>query len=131
MRLVNDHQAQPINKYLQAQAIYNPSATRSESDTRAFNYDPVFGAYTQPESTLSNSYENRNTVQNGGIALLFTKGVWKLLTNTSYQRTELNSEQTFPASRTVDHTFQNFLVGACGKGCRGMSTLPGCWLASR
>ena len=103
---------EPINKYLQAQAIYNPSVTRSESDTRAFNYDPVFGAYTQPESTLSNSYENRNTVQNGGIALLFTKGVWKLLTNTSYQRTELNSEQTFPASRTVDHTFQNFLPSA-------------------
>ncbi|MEO5989823.1 MAG: outer membrane beta-barrel protein [Candidatus Eisenbacteria bacterium] len=100
---------EPINKYLQAQAIYNPSLTRSESNARAFDLEPLSGTYTSPESTLSNSYENRNTVQNGGLALLFTKGVWKLLSNTSYQRTQLRSEETFPGSRTVEHTFENLL----------------------
>lgn len=100
---------EPINQYLQAQAIYNPSLTLGTSNARAFDLDTLSGAYTIPESTLSNSYENRNTVQNGGLALLFTKGVWKLLSNTSYQRTRLHSEQTFPDSRTVEHTFENLL----------------------
>ncbi len=103
---------EPINKYLQAQAIYNPSQTRSESDARAFELDTLSLAYTIPESTLSNSYENRNTVQNGGLALLFNNGVWKFLTNASYQRTQLRSEQTFPGTRTVEHSFENLLPSA-------------------
>jgi hypothetical protein len=103
---------EPLSKRWQAQLIWNPSLTRSESDARAFNLDPVNGRYDLPDSALSNSYENRTTIQNGGLSLLYTRGPWKLLTTASVQRLALLSEQTFPDRRTVDRTFDNVLPSA-------------------
>jgi len=100
---------EPISAHVQAQAIWNPSVTRSDADARALRLDPFSGAYSVPDSALTNSYANRNTVQNGGVAVLFTSGVWRLLGNTSYQRTRLHSEQTFPVTQTVDHAFEDVL----------------------
>src|SRR5262245_41417906 len=65
---------EPISKSFQAQAIYNPSGTRSTSDARGYDFDPVSAAYALPESALSNSYSSRNSIQSGGIAVLYTHG---------------------------------------------------------
>ena len=100
---------EPLSKRLQAQLIYNPSLTRSESDARALQFDPATGGYTRSDSALSNSYRSRNLVQNGGLALLFTNGTWKLLSNASYQRAELRSEQTFPGTQLIERTFDDVL----------------------
>lgn len=100
---------EPITKSLQAQAIYNPSGTHSTSDARGFDFDPITGAYAVPESALSNSYTSRNAIQNGGIAALYTHHLWKLLTNVSFQRQGLRSEQTFPGSDVIDRDFDNWL----------------------
>ena len=48
-------------------------------------------------------------VGSGGLALLYTRGAWKLLTNGSYQHTQLRSEQTYPATETVERSFDNLL----------------------
>ena len=103
---------EPLVPHLQAQAIYNPSVSRSLSDARAFSLDPASLTYTVPESALSNSYETKHTAQNGGLALLLTEGPWKLLGNASYQSARLQSEQTFPFSSTIDRTFEDFLPSA-------------------
>jgi len=103
---------EPLVPHLQAQAIYNPSVSRSLSDARAFSLDPTNLTYTLPESALSNSYETKHTAQNGGLALLLTDGPWKLLGNASYQSARLQSEQTFPISSTIDRTFEDFLPSA-------------------
>lgn len=100
---------EPIRPGVQLQAIYNPSITRSESDARGFRFDAASGGYTTPDSALSNSFENRSTVQNGGLAALFTRGPWRLLTNASYQNTRLESEQTFPTTRSLEHSFDDFV----------------------
>ena len=100
---------EPLIPHLQAQAIYNPSMSRSVSDARAFSLDPSNFTYTVPESALSNSYETKHTAQNGGLALLLTEGPWKLLGNASYQHARLQNEQTFPYSATIDRTFDDFL----------------------
>lgn len=103
---------EPISKLVQLQAIYNPSLTKSASDARVNRLDPFTGAYTEIDSVTSNSFENRNTIQNGGLAALLTKGPWKLLGNAYYQRTTLESDQTFPGNVTVDKTFDEVLPGA-------------------
>lgn len=100
---------EPLAPGVQGQLIYNPSLTVSTSDARAWSFDPATGAYSLPESTLSNSYESRTTAQNGGIALLATRGPWRLLTNASYQSTRLRSEQTFPDTRLIERTFGDVL----------------------
>src|SRR5207245_9945646 len=56
-----------------------------------------------------NSSANRNLVQKGGAAVLFTKALWRCLTTAAYQRTALTSQQTFPATRDVSHAFVDVL----------------------
>ncbi|MCE9628020.1 MAG: outer membrane beta-barrel protein, partial [Candidatus Eisenbacteria bacterium] len=99
---------EPLTKSWQAQLTYNPQFTRSESDARALALDPA-GAYTQLDSTQSNSFVNRNTVQNGGAAVLFTKGPWRWLSQASVQQAKLQSEQEFPESRSFSRTFSDVL----------------------
>ncbi len=100
---------EPLSQRFRLQAIYNPSLTRSDSDPRGFQLDTLTGEYTRPDSSLSNSYLNRNTIQNGGLALLYTRGTLRLLSNASYQHTRLRSEQTFPATQTIERTFEDFV----------------------
>ena len=100
---------EPLARGWQAQLIWNPSLTRSESDARAFGLNPVNGAYNLPDSALSNSFENRTTIQSGGLSVLHSRGPWRLLTTTSFQRLALESEQTFPASRTIERTYDDVL----------------------
>ncbi|MEO5617854.1 MAG: TonB-dependent receptor [Candidatus Eisenbacteria bacterium] len=103
---------EPLSKQWQAQLIWNPSLTRSESDARAFGLNPAGGAYDLPDSALSNSYENRTTIQSGGLSLLHSRGPWRLLTTASFQRLRLLSQQTFPVSRIVDRDFDDVLPAA-------------------
>ena len=100
---------EPIVKGLQAQLVWSPSITKSTSDARTNRLDPLSATYTLPDSSLSNSYENRNTVQSGGLSVLWTKGQWRLLSTASYQQRHLFSEQTFPFDATIDHTYDDVL----------------------
>lgn len=100
---------EPITARLQAQAIYNPSFTKSDADARTLRFDPLTGDYPLPDSALSNSYENRNSIQNGGLAVLYTKGAWKLLTSASYQHIRRHSEQTYPLTQTIERSYDDVL----------------------
>ncbi len=100
---------EPFSKLIQLQATYNPSLSRSTSDARGLRFDPVTGLYSRPDSATSNSFENRNTVQNGGLAMLVTMGTWRWLSSAAYQHTELHSEQTYPLTQTIDRTFEDVL----------------------
>ncbi len=62
-----------------------------------------------PDSALSNSYESRHVTHTGGLALLYTRGPWKLLQNASYQRTDLESERTFPEQAVIERSYDQFL----------------------
>jgi len=99
---------EPIVPGWQAQLTWNPQWTKSTSDARTLAADPN-GDFTRLDPTQSNSFENRNTAQNAGAAVLWTKGVWRLLSSAAWQRTHLASTQTFPATSTFDHTFTDVL----------------------
>ncbi len=99
---------EPLVPGWQAQLTYNPQYTRSHSDARSLGRDPA-GGYSLLDSAQSNTFTNRNTVQNGGAAVLFTKGPWRWLSQASVQRTELQSEQEFPATNAFRQTFTDVL----------------------
>src|SRR5262249_5147481 len=99
---------EPLVAGWQTQLTYNPQYTRSHSDAKSLALDPT-GGYTLLDSAQSNTFVNRNLVQNGGAAVLHTWGPWRWLTSAAWQRTELKSEQTFPVSQRVDQAFENVL----------------------
>ena len=98
-----------LSKLWQWQATYNPSLTRSESDARTFAYDTLSGAYDALDPVQSNSFSNRYTTQNAGLALMRASGPWRWLTQAQWQTARLESEQTFPSTGTVDRTFEDVL----------------------
>ncbi|MBI1797606.1 MAG: TonB-dependent receptor [Candidatus Eisenbacteria bacterium] len=100
---------EPLTKSLQAQLIYNPSITKSDADARGMLLDPQTGEYTLPDTALTNTYHNRNTTQNGGLAVLYTRGTWRWLTNASYQHLDIRSDEAFPFVTSLDHAFDDFL----------------------
>jgi hypothetical protein len=98
-----------LSKLWQWQATYNPSLTRSESDARTFAFDTLSGAYDALDPVQSNSFSNRYTTQNAGLALMRASGPWRWLTQAQWQTARLESEQTFPSTGTVDRTFEDVL----------------------
>jgi hypothetical protein len=100
---------EPLVAGWQAQLTYNPAQTHSNSDARTFAFDSTSGGFTALDPVQSNTFANRNTIQNGGAALLFTHGPWRWLTQASYQATRLESDQSFPVSGRIDHTYDDVL----------------------
>ena len=110
---------EPLSARVRMQAIYNPSVTRSSSDARGQNFDPLTGEYDLPDSSLSSSHESRYTVQNGGLAALYTRGTWRLLGNASYQHASLRSEQTFPTLDLIERSYDEFVPSMTLSGTFG------------
>ena len=100
---------EPIVKGWQAQATYSPALTRSTSDALTNTLDTLTGEYSLLDPVQSNVFENRNTSHNVGLAVLHTFGPWRWLTQGAWQQSRLESEQTFPGTRTVDQTFEDVL----------------------
>src|SRR6185369_7969139 len=100
---------EPLVTGWQMQLMYNPAFTHSNSDTRTFAYDSLTGGFTTLDPVQSNSFANRNTIQNGGAAVLFTHGPWRWLTQAAYQATRLQSDQSFPFTGRIDHSYDDVL----------------------
>jgi hypothetical protein len=101
-----------LSARVQVQAIWNPSVSRSTADSRTDALDPLTGTYVLPVTALTNAYATRTVQQNGGLAAQVTQGPWKLLLNTSYQRTWLRSERTWPVAGETERMFDDVLPSA-------------------
>jgi hypothetical protein len=93
----------------QWQLTYNPSLSRSESDARTLALAALTGMHDSLDLTQSNTFQNRYVTQNAGLAALRSWGPWRWLTQAQWQQARLESEQTFPATRSVDRTFDDVL----------------------
>ena len=100
---------EPLIAGWQAQLTYSPAFTHSTSDARTFAFDSLTGSYSTLDPVQSNSFANRNTIQNGGAAVLYTRGSWRWLTQASYQSTRLESDQSFPFTGHIDHSYEDVL----------------------
>ena len=100
---------EPLVAGWQGQLMYNPSITHSTSDARTFAFDSLTGSYSTPEPVQSNSFANQHRVQNGGAALEYRHGTWRWLTQASYQNTVLESDQSFPSTGSISHSYHDWL----------------------
>ena len=91
---------------------YTPSFSRNNSDNKKYNFDPLTGEYTTPDTAYSNSYENQYWTQSGGIAYRLRISGLNAMAGVSYQVASLHGRQTFPLSSTIDRIFYNVLPNA-------------------
>jgi hypothetical protein len=65
---------EPVGSDGLAQLTYNPSISRSTSDSRKYSYDPQTGQYSVLETALSNVYENQYSTQNASVGFRYRIG---------------------------------------------------------
>lgn len=103
---------EPFGKDGQLQIGYSPSVNKSESDQEAFKYDYTGDKYSIFDQNLSNTFNTKYTTHNGNLT--FRKGNRDKMFSVglAIQHANLNSEQVYPYTATVDRSFTNLLPEA-------------------
>jgi hypothetical protein len=103
---------EPLGANSQLQFSYNPTFSKSNANQQTYGFNAAEDEYSTRLDSLSNVFDNRSQAHNAGLSYrkgnrdnLFSVGL-------SYQRSSLNSEQTFPRRLTVDKDFSNVLPNA-------------------
>jgi outer membrane receptor protein involved in Fe transport len=101
---------EPISSTGQLQFNYGLTVSNSNSDKETYNNVlPDGSSYTQLDSLLSNSFDNRYTTNRAGVGYRYRKNNWSGNVGIDFQNTGLYSQQLSPVNEKVDHTFTNFL----------------------
>jgi len=100
---------EPLGKAAQLFLTYAPSYTINYSEKIANQFDVTTSRYSLLDSTLSNRFDNKQSVQRGGAGIRIRTARAMLVMNANVQALELNSAQTFPINFPVKRNFVNVL----------------------
>lgn len=100
---------EPVGKKGQLQINYNPSYTKNKADQQTFEYDPVGKTYSIFDNILSNKFDNTYNTQNAGITYREGDRDNQFSAGVSFQNSNLQSDQLFPKTISVNKTFTNIL----------------------
>ena len=100
---------EPVGKSGQLQFNYSPSYRRSKTDKRTYNFEAGNDEYTELDTALSNTFDNKYVVQRGGLSYRFNNKKMNFNTGVNYQQARLVSDQSFPYVLSVDRSFSNVL----------------------
>jgi hypothetical protein len=100
---------EPVGKKGQLQINYNPSYTKNKADQQTFQFDPVGKTYSVFDTRLSNKFNNTYNTQNGGLTYRVGDRDNQFSAGVSLQNSNLQSDQVFPKTISVNKTFTNIL----------------------
>ncbi len=100
---------EPISKTGQLQLNYGLTLSNSNSDKETYNMSFDNGGYTELDTILSNSFDNRYITNRAGVSYRYRKNSWSANVGVDFQNAGLYSNQLSPKQATVDQTFTNFL----------------------
>jgi len=100
---------EPVGKNGQLQLQYNYTTQPGNSIRNTDNFSLPDGAYTIPDSALSNTFSSNNTMQKLGGSYQYNTKKIIVSFGLYYQIAELGNDQTIPYASSVDKAFNNFL----------------------
>jgi hypothetical protein len=98
---------EPVNNNSQVMVTYSPSYNRNNSDR--VTYNRAGAEYTDLDTGLSNTYNNRYYYQRGGFGYRYSDEKINLNATLNAQYATLEGDQTFPFTATVDRSFRDLL----------------------
>ena len=99
---------EPLSLKAQLQFDYNPSVQINHADQKTFAFDGQ--KYSAFDSVLSNKFDNRITINNGGVTYRYTPGKDEQLSfGLSYQHAQLQSDRIFPSKTNTNKSFSSAL----------------------
>jgi uncharacterized membrane protein YgcG len=103
---------EPVGTNGQIQVTYYPSYSSNRSDNQKYQFDSMTRDYSTLIPSLSNTYRNDYTTQNGGVGFHFRRTGFNGMVNLAYQVALLRGEQVFPQTSDVNRSFYDFLPNA-------------------
>jgi hypothetical protein len=103
---------EPISKAGQFFINYSPSLANSNSDKNTNHHDAVSDAYSIQDSVLSNKFDNTVMTQKGGMGIRVRKEKTMFNVGVDYQYLDLQGNQLFPRTFTVNKYFNSVLPKA-------------------
>ena len=102
---------EPLGERAMLQFNYSASFQKNESDKQTFNYAEAAQQYSNLDTLLTNVFSSNYFTQETGISYRLSTKDRKLMlmTRMALQWSELNSEEEFPATGTLQRNFVNAL----------------------
>ncbi len=88
---------------------YSASYQRNDSDQETLDFAEDTQAYSDLNTTLSNTFESNYWTQGGGLGLRYFSRKLQGMVRVNAQWAQLNNEQIFPAEGTLQRNFFNVL----------------------
>ncbi|MCF0042648.1 TonB-dependent receptor [Dyadobacter fanqingshengii] len=100
---------EPIGKNSQLQFNYGLTVSNSDSKKETYNMSFDENTYSDLDSLLSNTFDNRYVTNRAGIGYRYRKNSWSANFGLDFQNTGLYSQQLAPINAKVDQSFTNLL----------------------
>ncbi|MCF2518206.1 TonB-dependent receptor domain-containing protein [Dyadobacter sp. CY351] len=100
---------EPIGKNSQLQFNYGLTVSNSDSKKETYNMSFDENTYSDLDSLLSNTFDNRYVTNRAGIGYRYRKNSWSANFGLDFQNTGLYSQQLAPVNAKVDQSFTNLL----------------------
>ncbi|KAA6434139.1 TonB-dependent receptor [Dyadobacter flavalbus] len=100
---------EPVSTTGQLQFNYGLTVSNSNSKKETFNMSFDDNVYSDLDSLLSNTFDNRYVTNRAGLGYRYRKNSWTANVGIDFQNTGLYSQQTAPRNSEVDQSFTNFL----------------------
>jgi uncharacterized membrane protein YgcG len=100
---------EPISTTGQLQLNYGITVSNSNSEKETYNMSFDNRGYTDLDSLLSNSFDNRYVTNRAGVSYRYRKNSWMANFGVDFQNAGLYSDQLSPVRSKVDQTFTNVL----------------------
>ena len=100
---------EPISSTGQLQLNYGLTVSNSNSEKETYNMSFDGRGYTDLDTLLSNSFDNRYVTNRAGVSYRYRKNSWMANFGVDFQNAGLFSDQLSPVRSKVDQTFTNVL----------------------
>lgn len=100
---------EPVGKMGGLMFNYSPTFNKNYSDRATNAYDSTTNDYTNPNTVLSNRFDNTTITQRTGVGYRIGNKIFNFMLSANYQNVQMESSQLYPISLTVKRTFDNVL----------------------
>jgi len=100
---------EPISTTGQLQLNYGLTVSNSNSKKETYNMSFDENTYSDLDTLLSNTFDNKYVTNRAGVSYRYRKNSWMANVGVDFQNAGLYSRQLMPRDATVDQTFTNIL----------------------
>lgn len=103
---------EPISRHGQLELEYEIGNRMNDSDKRTFDFEDETDSYSRLNTAISNTFKSDYLTQETELGYQYRNDKLVLQAELEYQHAQLQNEQVFPETLSLDRTFESFLPSA-------------------